>query len=104
MLSLNEGDINISKFDKLIVMFRADWCPFCRRFQPIFDSYDQKAGIKLAEAVINEDENPLWDKFKIKIVPTIIAFYHSKEIGRRDGKLGIGLSKDDVESLMKEIA
>ena len=103
MMSLDEKNMDRAVQDRVIVLFRADWCPFCRRFKPIFDSCEGKTKIKLAEAVINEDENPLWDKYDIKVVPTIIAFSYGKIKARRDGKPGVGLIAEDIESLLKEM-
>ncbi len=104
MLTLTDKDIVQKTGDKTLVLFRADWCPFCRRFKPVFDSYERKTTIQLAEAVINEDEDPLWDKYSIKVVPTLIAFRNGKPIARKDGKAGIGLSREDVDSLLREIS
>jgi thioredoxin 1 len=104
MKGLDEKDIEKETKEKTIVMFRADWCPFCRKFRPDFESYEGKVKVKLSEAVLNQDENPLWDKYDVKVVPTIIAFKGGKEIGRRNGKAMIGLSKNDMDSLLKEVA
>ena len=35
-------------------------------------------------------------------VPTIIAFEKGEIISRRDAKMGIGLVKSDLDSIMKE--
>jgi thioredoxin 1 len=104
MLTVTDKDIVRMTEDKTMVLFRADWCPFCRRFKPIFDSYERKTTIKLAEAVINEDEDPLWDRYNIKVVPTLVAFRNGKPVARRDGKAGIGLEREDMDSLLKEIS
>ena len=54
-------------------------------------------------AKVNDDENPLWDRFSINAVPTIIAFDKGDIISRRDAKMGAGLSKSDLDSLLKEL-
>ena len=104
MLTLTDKNMAQMTENKTLVLFRADWCPFCRRFKPVFDSYERKTTVQLAEAVINEDEDPLWDKYSIKVVPTLVAFRNGKPIARRDGKAGIGLGRDDIDSLLKEIS
>lgn len=89
--------------DKYLVLFYADWCPFCAKFKPIFESYDGKLSYKIAGAKVNEDENPLWDMFKIESIPTMIAFNNGEIVTRRNAKRGVGLLKEDMESIVKEL-
>ena len=49
-------------------------------------------GYKFYESKVNDDDNPLWDKFSISAVPTLIAFDKGKIISRRDAKRGVGLN------------
>ena len=42
------------------------------------------------ESNIDDDNNPLWERFSIEAVPTIIAFEKGKIISSRDAKMGIG--------------
>ena len=89
--------------DKYLVLFYADWCPFCAKFKPIFEAYEGKLQYKLAGAKVNEDDNPLWDMFKMESIPTMIAFNNGEVVTRRDAKRGVGLTKDDMESIVKEL-
>ena len=89
--------------DKYLVLFYADWCPFCAKFKPIFEAYERKLQYKLAGAKVNEDDNPLWDMFKMESIPTMIAFNSGEMVTRRDAKRGVGLTKDDMESIVKEL-
>ena len=88
-------------------MFYSDWCPFCHRFKPIFESAtitkSGDNGYKFYESKVNDDENPLWDRFSINAVPTLLAFDKGKIVSRRDAKMGVGLSQSDLDSLLKEI-
>ena len=60
-------------------MFYADWCPFCQKFKLTFDSFanttDKK--IKFYAHMINDDDDPLWDRFSINTVPTLCLLYTS---------------------------
>ena len=87
-----------------VVAFHAGWCPFCRKFMPVFRAFEGKAKVRFAEAQIDDDDNPLWDRFKVEVVPTMVAFEGGKQIARRDGKSGMGLSDKDIESLLKDIS
>ena len=53
-------------------MFYGDWYPFCKRFRLAFNS--AKSKYRKLSALVNEDENPLWDRFSINAVPIVLAF------------------------------
>ena len=88
--------------EKILVLFYADWCPYCANFKPNFEEIRSDKVQKKA-ALVNEDENPLWDRFNIQAVPTIIAFQNGQILARRDVKRGIGLTRKDMESLIDEL-
>lgn len=96
-------DAFVSASDTSVVMFRADWCPFCRKFRPVFESYDGKAKARMAEAVVNEDDNPMWDRFNINVVPTLVAFKNGKVVARKDGAAGVGLDESDLKALLAKL-
>lgn len=91
--------------EKFLVMFYADWCPFCERFRPIFESAAKSGStsFKMCEAKLNDDDNPLWERFSINSVPSIIAFDKGDIISRRDARIGTGLNNSDLDSILKEI-
>ncbi|TLX81695.1 MAG: thioredoxin family protein [Thaumarchaeota archaeon] len=105
-LQPNQFDRFLSEGKKSLVMFYADWCPFCQKFKPIFESLANIANnnISFYASVINDDDNPLWDRFSINTVPTLIAFDKSNIISRREAKIGHGLSKSEIDSILKEIS
>ena len=61
-------------------------------------------GIEWAEVDISDDEDPLWELFDIKVVPTMIVFKNGEAIFRKDGLLGRGLSGKAIEEALEEIA
>ena len=91
----------LSSGQKTVAMFYADWCPFCKRFKPVFESVKSK--YKKIQLELNEDENPMWDKFAISAVPTLIAFEGNKIVARKDARMGVGLEKSDIDSLLQEL-
>jgi thioredoxin len=105
-LQPNQFDRLLSEGKKTLVMFYADWCPFCQRFKPTFESFTNSTidDISFYASMINDDDNPLWDRFSIKTVPTLIAFYKGNIISRRDAKMGFGLDKSHIDSILKEIS
>lgn len=92
----------LSNNKKTLVLFYASWCPYCANFKPTFES-SKTGSIDKIGTLIDEDENPLWDRFNIQAVPTMIAFENGKMIARRDAKKHIGLTKSDMDSLVKEL-
>jgi thioredoxin len=60
-------------------------------------------GYKFYESKVNDVDNPLWDKFSISAVPTLIAFDKGKIISRRDAKRDVGLNESDLDSMLKEV-
>ena len=98
-----EFDFKILNTDKkTLVLFYANWCPYCANFKPIFEEINSEK-IQKKAALVNEDENPLWDRFNIQAIPTMIAFQNGDIIARRDAKKGIGLTRSDMESIIKEL-
>ncbi len=87
---------------KTLVLFYASWCPYCANFKPSFENASTN-NLRKMGALVDEDENPLWDRFNIQAVPTMIAFENGKVIARRDAKKHVGLTKSDMESIIKEL-
>lgn len=99
-----EFDSKVLKSDKkTLVLFYATWCPYCANFKPTFESAKISSGTKIG-SIIDEDENPLWDRFNISAVPTMIVFQNGKIISRRDAKKHVGLTKSDMDSIVSELS
>ncbi len=87
----------------VVVGFLADWCPFCVRFLPDLDELARK-GATVLHADLTDEESPLWDRFRVAIVPTLIVFHDGTEVFRRDGIAGVGLGRTDSELVLGEVA
>ncbi|MHB8546045.1 MAG: thioredoxin family protein [Nitrosotalea sp.] len=98
-----EFDSKITGSKKTVVLFYTTWCPYCSNFKPTFESAKIKTANK-ACSIIDEDENPLWDRFNIQAVPTMIVFQDGKIISRRDARKHVGLTKSDMDSIVTELA
>jgi thiol-disulfide isomerase/thioredoxin len=88
-----------------LVLFYADWCHYCARFKPIFEEKVKSINnnLLIGGVKLNDDDNPLWDKYDIKAVPTLIAFSNNSIKSRRDAKMGIGLTSSDLTSILSDI-
>jgi len=86
------------------VLFTASWCPFCRMFNPIFESALREKGIEYASVDLSDYENPLWDTFGISIVPTVVVFREGKPAMRKGGVPGRGLSEEVMEEVVRQLS
>ncbi|MGI0005664.1 MAG: thioredoxin domain-containing protein [Nitrososphaera sp.] len=87
--------------EKMLVMLVADWCPFSRSFEPIFDGTDSPY-VHYAVKV-NEDASPLWDRFYIKAVPALAFLQDGKMIARCESRLGFDSGKGVMDSILEEL-
>jgi thioredoxin 1 len=79
-----------------VVLFHASWCPFCRAFLPVFQEAVKGSKLEVVEAVVDDEENPLWTEHAIELVPTVIFFDQGKPGRRLDGRMGVGLTREDI--------
>ena len=85
---------------KHLVLFYASWCPDCSRFMPAFESLPAQTKIPLAKAQTDEDENSIWEDYKIERVPTVVLFENGKEKSRVE-ESGGSIDKKKLEKMLK---
>ncbi len=79
---------------KVVALFYASWCPFCRNFLSVFNKHAEKDNSAVFMRVkIDEDENPLWETYALEAVPSAILFEKGKVSRRLDCELGGGLNE-----------
>jgi thioredoxin 1 len=81
----------LKRTGRLAVLFAAEWCPFCRRFSPMFESALKAKKMSGALADLSDFDNPLWETFDIQVVPTVMVFNDGELVYRKDAVLGQGL-------------
>jgi thioredoxin-like negative regulator of GroEL len=85
---------------KWAVLFTTTWCPQCRVFEPKFKKYEGKvSGISFARIIIDLDENPAWDEYRITSVPTAALFENGKEVSRAECD-NVGLREEAFKKLL----
>ena len=98
-ISQNGFDYNIltEHKGKSVVIFSADWCPYCVSFFNNWAEYSQVSDVFIAD--ITDVESRLWDDFNINVVPTMAIFENGILTKRWDGQLQRGLTIDQIESV-----
>jgi thioredoxin 1 len=82
-----------------VVGFLAGWCPFCREFKPELARLASRDGLSVLVVDLSDEDSPLWDRFRIRVVPTVIVFREGRPALRRDGRSGYGLSAHDLAAI-----
>jgi thioredoxin 1 len=88
---------------RVAVAFLADWCPFCRAFAPKFERLAPPGGATLLVADVTSEESPLWDRFRIEVVPTVVVFRDGAPAFRADGVPGEGLGPNDLRAIARAL-
>jgi thioredoxin-like negative regulator of GroEL len=89
---------------RVLVLFCASWCPFCRSFFSVFNKRVAKYSFdSTVRAYIDDDDNPLWEDYSIEAVPTIILFEQEQAIRRLDAELGEGLSEKQLAEWLAKL-
>ena len=90
----------IASESPLVVLFEAEWCPFCTQFRGILERRVDNIDIPVVAVRLNDYDNPLWERFSIGAVPTLAMFENGAMVFRIDSPLGIGLDDSDVTKLI----
>ncbi len=99
-----EEEVEKASYEKpVIVDFWAPWCGPCQYIGPILERLHVQAGGKWKLVKVNVDEMPvLAQKFGIRSIPTIKAFYKGKEIGSIMGALPEPQLRQWIENLLPD--
>jgi hypothetical protein len=87
-----------------VVCFGALWCPVTRRFVPRFAAKKGAVAGTLAIADITDNGDPLWDRFRIRITPSIVVFRDGVVAGRLDGRRFVGITSSAWSQLLETLA
>ncbi len=83
----------------VVVAFLADWCPFCRAFEPELLRLVTDRQLAALAADVTSTDSPLWDRFRIRIVPTVIVYRDGTPTLRLDGRRFRGLGAADLRRI-----
>ena len=100
ILRINQDNFDFDRLlgheGKKVIIFSADWCPYCISFFNNWSEYSKISDFCIAD--ITDVESKLWDSFDIEVVPTMAVFEDGILTKRWDGQLQRGLTIDQIES------
>ena len=86
---------------RVVALFAAPWCPYCRAFRAKYVKLDPPSGVLLAEVPMDDYEEPLPLRFDIEVIPTVIAFEDGKVAWRHKGIAGVGLGEPTLLKIQR---
>jgi len=92
----NENDLMeiLRAEERVIALFYASWCPFCKKFLPIF--IRNAEGERRQFLSVQDDQESMADTYSVNIYPTVLFFEKGVVSRRLDGIPGIGLQERDL--------
>jgi thioredoxin 1 len=99
----SELENQLKKSNRVLALFYASWCPFCRSFLPVFaKNASGNDSCVVLRVKVDDYDNPLWEEYSIEAVPTVILFETETVCRRLDGGFGSGLNAKQFEEWLKE--
>jgi len=68
-----------------IIKFEAAWCGACKQMKPVFSSVSKSTPGVAFETVDIDRQKALADRYKVELLPTLVAVKNGKEVGRVTG-------------------
>lgn len=89
----------LKKKPRLVVLIYASWCPFCKKFVPVFKQHaDRKPQHFL---MLQDDQEIAATKYSVNIYPSVLFFENGTLAGRLDGLPGSGLQEEQLVNFIK---
>ena len=99
VITQEEELLETSRGRRTVVLVHATWCPYCVRFKPQFaQASAAHPGWTPLECIIDDEDNPIWENHNIRVVPTVLFLEDGRVTSRLDGKLGLGLSRAQLDA------
>jgi thioredoxin-like negative regulator of GroEL len=97
----SESDLDkmLSECSHIFVLFYATWCPYSRRFLPIFENYALGNDQQFCR-VMTDQVSRCEDTYDIEVVPTVIFFENGRAAMRLEGVPGSGITEKQLDSFI----
>jgi thioredoxin 1 len=97
----SEWDSMISDKKLVAADFWAEWCPYCVRLKPIFESVAKDyQGIKFVKVNVQEEAD-LASRHGVQGIPVIKFFCEGREVGEVIGYVPQDVLKEKLEEIAK---
>ncbi len=105
-MELNQNNLDdfVKSESRALVLFYADWCPYCQAFLKIVAKDKAKLKNELHLADISDEDNPLWERLQIDVVPTLISYRDGVQFEKREAPYRIGLKEKDLLEMDAQLA
>jgi thiol-disulfide isomerase/thioredoxin len=84
---------------KVFVLFYASWCPFSKKFLPVYERYAKNSRLPCIR-VVADDKFDLCIKYEIEVFPTVLLFENGAVAERLDGEPGAGLEERQLRKML----
>ena len=84
----------------VFVLVYASWCPYSKRFLPIFEEQAEGKKINCARVMIDDLEKVV-NKYNVNVFPTVLFFENGKVTKRLDGVPGTGLNEQKLKDFIR---
>jgi thiol-disulfide isomerase/thioredoxin len=84
---------------RVFVLFYASWCPFSRKFLPVYEKCTQNSPTPCLRVIV-DDKEELCNKYSIDYFPTVLLFENEKVAKRLDAEPGAGLNEKQLKSML----
>jgi thioredoxin 1 len=97
----NENDLSemLRAKESVIALFYASWCPYCKKFLPIFMRNAEAEGRHFLG--VQDDQESIADKYSVKIYPTVLFIEKGVVSKRLDGIPGVGLQEKHLVEFVR---
>ncbi|MCK9362681.1 MAG: thioredoxin family protein [Syntrophales bacterium] len=80
--------------NRVIALWYASWCPFCKKFLPIFEKHAEDPDHNFL--FVRDDQEIIGEKYAVEVFPTVLFFENGVVSQRLDGIPGVGLTKQQL--------
>ena len=84
---------------RFFALFYASWCPFSRKFLPIYEKCTLNSPTPCVRVMVDDRED-LCEKYDINYYPTVLLFENGAVAKRLDGEPGEGLNEKQLKNLL----
>jgi thioredoxin 1 len=101
LITDESGLAKVLKENKSVfLLVYASWCPYSKRFLPIFEEQAENKKINCARVMIDDLEKVV-NKYNVNVFPTVLLFENGKVAKRLDGVSGVGLDERELKDLIR---